>query len=605
MDRARFAIVCLTLVVAGCGTLRASFNDELIVDAPPGAAPNLGRIPSTSAPIQAQVVLPAAPLQAALASDTSSDAPPRASFAVDGKRGNDRTLFFLALSGGGSRAAYLSAKAMLALERRYDDVDLLNEVDAISSVSGGSLAAAYYVASRDDELRLDGPLSPLAAWADPDANPVPSLQFEARPGQPPKLVGCKAPLTTADEMQLRQAFSVASVAADRVIAYCKQVGLPLRPWRDVEGHMTRNYLLGWFLRWFRPDNIVSYWFTAWDRSDIMAQTMENTLFSKPFLKGGTVTFGDLNPQRPYLLLNATNATREVQEDFKVGRDAAAATSDMDNFSFGSVFTFTTDDFRDRLHSDLQRYSLARGVMASSAFPLVFPSMTLRDFRPNASPACPGQDTPECRRYLHVFDGGNSDNLGLRSIKRALLQLKVDDKLDQDYDKIVVLLVDAFTKPRGTSRVDADPRSPIGFLLDTNVSDAVDSLLQTNRNRLLAEFQRGVLDTGEGECLPLGSSLPRSLCLRLIGQDGTTAPLDISKKLVFCHIGFHDVAATNPQLKEHLDRIPTSFTISDRDAGYIDEAVPAMLAGPCLERIHEGVRKAGGAQSARASAEDVR
>lgn len=46
----------------------------------------------------------------------------------------------LALSGGGSRAANFSAAAMLELQR----LGILEQVDVISAVSGGALAAAYY-----------------------------------------------------------------------------------------------------------------------------------------------------------------------------------------------------------------------------------------------------------------------------------------------------------------------------------------------------------------------------------------------------------------------------------------------------------------------------
>jgi len=62
-------------------------------------------------------------------------------------------LVLLALSGGGSRAGYFSARTMLALERLAvpgtPPTNVLNEVDLISSVSGGSLAAAYYASSVD------------------------------------------------------------------------------------------------------------------------------------------------------------------------------------------------------------------------------------------------------------------------------------------------------------------------------------------------------------------------------------------------------------------------------------------------------------------------
>jgi hypothetical protein len=76
----------------------------------------------------------------------------RATFSVGGERGNPRVLMLLALSGGGSRASYLSAATMLQLQALYPDVDLLNEVDVMSSVSGGSVTAALYAASRDTSI---------------------------------------------------------------------------------------------------------------------------------------------------------------------------------------------------------------------------------------------------------------------------------------------------------------------------------------------------------------------------------------------------------------------------------------------------------------------
>ncbi len=88
------------------------------------------------------------------ASDYPTGSPPVtiASSTVDpGHRGRSDTLVILAFSGGGSRAAYLSAKVMFELEKHFyqEDKHILDEVDAISSVSGGSLPAAYFAVSRD------------------------------------------------------------------------------------------------------------------------------------------------------------------------------------------------------------------------------------------------------------------------------------------------------------------------------------------------------------------------------------------------------------------------------------------------------------------------
>src|SRR5436190_9970747 len=61
-------------------------------------------------------------------------------------RNNDGWFVGLAISGGGSRSAVFSAAVMFELQR----LGLLERVDYVSSVSGGSLTAAYYCSSGDD-----------------------------------------------------------------------------------------------------------------------------------------------------------------------------------------------------------------------------------------------------------------------------------------------------------------------------------------------------------------------------------------------------------------------------------------------------------------------
>lgn len=60
---------------------------------------------------------------------------------------DDGVFVGLAISGGGSRSANFSAAIMFELEK----IGLLQQVDYISSVSGGSLTAAYYCCSTDEE----------------------------------------------------------------------------------------------------------------------------------------------------------------------------------------------------------------------------------------------------------------------------------------------------------------------------------------------------------------------------------------------------------------------------------------------------------------------
>jgi predicted acylesterase/phospholipase RssA len=515
----------------------------------------------------------------------------RATFAVDGRRGNDRVLFFLALSGGGSRAAYLASATMLRLQTLYDDVDLLREVDVMSSVSGGSLPAAYYAISRDQSLPLVGGLAPLQA----ETSPSDKLKIDAKGAT----VSCSAPLDAYETERLRAVLSSPKTAdAERVVELCKQALLnDLRPWNPevVRDAMSRNYLLRWVGNWFRPNNIALYWLTAYNRSDIMAQTFQNNLYDRGLL-GFALTFRDINPQRPYLIINSTNTTEQVIESGPL----------PDPYAFGSVFTFTEEDFRTRVNSPIATYSIARAVAASSAFPVVFPYMTLRDYRTESLAEC-AHATPaqaaQCERYVHMFDGGNSDNLGLKSVKRALFELAVAGKL-ADYDRVVVLLVDAFIKPRGVSRLMADPRSPLDRIVDSNVIEAVDSLLQENRANRIEEFKGAVLRGGM-DCERDKQSLPPELCKRL--DKLPNGELDLRAKLVFYHFGFDDVEPLDANLKAQLDRIPTSFKIDAKDVENIDRAVELVLkpTNACLQQIRAIARgEAAPAAASRAICEGI-
>ncbi len=293
----------------------------------------------------------------------------------------------LALSGGGSRAANFGAAVMLELA----ELGALDRVDAISSVSGGSLAAAYYM-----------------------------LQGE------------------------------------RGIAFTR---------REVDARFARDFQLRWLVRWFDPRNALRYWFTAFDRSDIMVQVFDANLFHG-------ATFADLGRRlvpRPSLLINASNAVN------------------------GRKFVFANEEFN-RLGSDLASYPVARAVMASGAFPAAFASVTLRDYR-----------TGDDRRYVHLFDGGPIDNLGIGTLVKVLQNHLAKRYLDDapaaepagaPPDLLrryglprgcLMISVDAYTdtsvKARRRARLD-DLRPWYGFLVDPNLNDATGDLLAVKRSEAL-------------------------------------------------------------------------------------------------------------------------
>jgi hypothetical protein len=77
----------------------------------------------------------------------------------------------------------------------------------------------------------------------------------------------------------------------------------------------------------------------------MAQTFADNLYdSQP--TGVDLKIGDLLPERPCLILNSTNGTRDA---------------------FGELFTFTAEDFL-TIDSVIDDYDLARAVMSTATFP---------------------------------------------------------------------------------------------------------------------------------------------------------------------------------------------------------------------------------------------
>lgn len=200
----------------------------------------------------------------------------------------------LAISGGGSRSANFAAACMFQLQR----IGMLQKVNYISSVSGGSLAAAYYCLN------------------DADWNP-----------------------------------------------------------KTVEEKLTHSFASDIWFHGFLPWNVIALTFTDFDRSDLLAQTLNEHLFSRG---GRTLTYADLLPNRPRLLINAT--------DLQSGRR----------------FIFCNRSF-DEINSDLAKYPISYAVAASSSVPVVLHQVTLRDYSTTFD------------QYRHLLDGGLTDDLGIESL----------------------------------------------------------------------------------------------------------------------------------------------------------------------------------------------
>lgn len=178
--------------------------------------------------------------------------------------------------------------------------------------------------------------------------------------------------------------------------------------------LKRNITAALLRQAFNPLHWPALLSPYYGRSDLAADYYDQILFHG-------ATFGDLGPDGgdPRLILNAT---------------------DMAN---GEQFPFVPEHF-DLIASDLRSYRISRAVAAASAFPLLLSPITLKNYRgepgvadPDVLPQDPSGDVSQRNvlvqnvlrsygdyrnnPYIHLVDGGTSDNLGLEALIDAELE----------------------------------------------------------------------------------------------------------------------------------------------------------------------------------------
>jgi NTE family protein len=264
---------------------------------------------------------------------------------VNRSGGAESTLVLVALSGGGKRSAafgfgVLRGMRDIHVQPQGEDSALLDEVDLLAGVSGGSFPAAHF-----------------------------------------GLYGEKSFETFPDEFL----------------------------YSDIEAYIWGTFLLPWNWDWiFNP--LVG-------TNDRMTQVYDRLMFHG-------ATFADFfRHGRPQVSINATD------------------------ISFGSPFGFLPQTF-DVICSDLATLPIARAVAASNGFPVLFGPVTLRNYR---GPDCPlpsvalpraGEGSEHDLRtralfenldrysdgqqvkWIHLMDGGISDNLALRVLLNDMLLLNI-------------------------------------------------------------------------------------------------------------------------------------------------------------------------------------
>lgn len=440
---------------------------------------------------------------------------------LDGKTGNagyrfeniapgpdnsDSLMVVLTFSGGGTRAASF---AYGVLEKLRDTQilwdgqsrSLLDEVDVISSVSGGSLPAAYYGMFGD---RI----------------------FEDFP--------------------------------ERVL------------YRNIQGTLLK--------RLFGLVNIPKLLSRTYGRTDLMADTFNREIFEYR-------TFDDLTEknERPFVLINATDVT------------------------LGSRFPFTQQQF-DLLNSDLGSYPVSHAVAASAAFPGLLTPMTLRNYPKNPATHTPAsvkeglQSREEDRSgykkaveqqsyllpgrpYIHLVDGGVSDNLGLLPVIEIMSDVveRGDEAPGIGVDgvkKVVIIAVNAARSPAKdwdiSQRVlglvpvlSAASTIPIG-----NFADAELAYLKTYVHQL--EQRRQIRDQVAG----------------LVGEERLKAEIpDLADHTISYHaIEVEFDRVEDPEKQKALNDCPTSFKLTRDQVDLLRSAAGEILdAHPEFQGLVEGLK----------------
>ncbi len=397
------------------------------------------------------------------------------------------TLFVLSFSGGGTRAAAFSYGVLEELRRTEIEVDgqrrrLIDEVDVITGVSGGSFTALAYALYGD---RL------------------------------------------FDEYEER---------------FLK---------RDVQGALVG--------RAFNPVNWRKYIGGTAGRSELAAEYYDEILFEN-------ATFADLLK--------------------KPGPVAIATGTDL---STGSRLAFFQNDF-DLLCSDLNKVHLSRAAATSSAVPVVLSPVTFNNYGGTCGyrypPWVAEVDDPKTRvrpsgravqryhdmqrfqnsaerPYIHLVDGGVSDNIGVRGVLEAIEELAASAKFRGEvgfgqYHRIVLLVVDSHSSPKTDwDRKERPPGMVVQLLQSAGVPIERYSFETVETMKDIAEIWKWRRELQVDE-------------LRLQGMSKAEAEAQVPEvSLQVLNVSFSQIK--DPEQRAYLMNLPTSFVLKPEEVDRLREA----------------------------------
>jgi len=324
-----------------------------------------------------------------------------------------------------------------------------------------------------------------------------------------------------------------------------------RIFTDYEKLFLRRNIQGALLRgWLSPRNSFRLYSSYFGRSDLAAEYYDELLFHG-------ATFGDLakaGPTRPFLVINATN------------------------ISTGTPVQFTQDQF-DLIGSDLSRYPISRAVAASSAVPLAFSPIILKNYadRVPAADAFLLQSTggsdvfasyraalTETSRsyrdaakqpYIHLMDGGLADNLSLRNLLDSVTlsggwQAVIDRLRRGGITKLAIIVVNAAVESKQEwAQLDGTP----------GVRSVITALSNSSINRTTKETVTLVQD---------------SLALWQTQRAAQRAAPDNQPKIYLIRVDFH--SSQDPAERAFFDSVPTSLSLPAETAARLIQGGERLL-----------------------------
>jgi NTE family protein len=251
-----------------------------------------------------------------------------------------------------------------------------------------------------------------------------------------------------------------------------------------------------------------------------------------------------------------------------------------DLSTGARFEFTQDHF-DLLCSDMGKVRLARAVATSSAVPVVLSPVTYRNYGGHCGASHPAwvndvtrTDNPNRpagrallryrdivsfedsanRPYLHVVDGGVSDNLGLRGMLEAFEELEASPRYQASTDfaelrHIVVIAVNSRSAPSTDWDRSATPPGLVAELLQSS-SVPIDHFSYESVELLKDIAQRWA----DKRKLQVAEK-------RLTGMSKQAAEAAVPL-LTFDAIDVSFDSVTDAEERRYFMNLPTSFTLPD-------------------------------------------